>query len=283
MTREALLKASIAEFEDNKQNCLLWEIERVYTSSGFCYIIKKNSTKISGALHYDFDLNLDDSIGRYETNKILFTTRTELPSDCLITYKGLTIAIKEMGFYNETMGQWHYMGNDVIKAISDEFLITDIAEIKNNIGVNSYKILSQLALSYPIVPSFYAPQESDKSYVVLDITTGQGITPFINRDSKIKHLKIDDIKLSFVNIDTDNALKFMYDLQEFSKYPDTQFGINAINTFIDEKIYQESFNWRALNYTMSMRVNYYLEADIDAPTFIKSILYDYFIANIKIL
>lgn len=280
MTKEALLKASINEFEDKVQNCLLWEIERVYTSTGFCYIIKKKSKRISAALHYDMQYNESSVVGRFETNNILITTRSELPSDCILTYKNLTFAINEMGWYNETMGQWHYNANDIIKAISDEFLITDLNEIKQEIGINSYPIFSELELDYPIVPSYYAPDATQKSYVVLDITNGEGVTPVYYKGELIKQYKNDIIKLSFVNIDTKDALLFIKKIQEYSVKPDTQFGINALNTFIDEKLYQRSFNWRALSYSMEMRVNYYLKAQLYKQRDIIDINYEYYVANL---
>lgn len=281
MTREALLRSSITEFEDKVQNCLVWDIERVYTSTGFCYIIKKDSSSISAALHYDMRMEQAEFVGRYETNTIQITTRTELPKDCIITYKGLTIAINEMGYYNETMGQWHYVGNDIIKPISDEFLITDRGEISHEIGVNSYKILSQLEFDYPIVPSFYAPLETQKSYVVLDISGGEGITPIFERDNKLWQYKNDRIRLSFVNIETPMALKFLKDLQDYSLSPNHAFGINSINTLVDETLYQRSFNWRALTYTMEVVVNYYLEGYTNAPQLITDIDYEQFVTNLS--
>lgn len=283
MTREALLRASINEFEDKIQNCLVWEIDRVYTSTGFCYIIKKSSEKQSCALHYDMQLNESSAIGRFETNSVQITTRTELPSDCIITYKGLTIAINEMGWYNETMGQWHYMGQDIIKAISDEFLITDLTEINNEIGINSYPIFAGLGLLYPIVPSYYAPEATDKSYVVLDITSGEGVTPIFYKDKKLYQYKRDLVKFSFVNVDTKSALEFMEEVQNQSKRPNTKFGINTLNTFIDEKIYQKSFNWRALNYQMSLEINYYLSGDTQEKKLINSINYEYFVINLSVI
>lgn len=40
MTREALLKASITEFEDNKKNAEVYQCRRVPTDSGYVYLIK---------------------------------------------------------------------------------------------------------------------------------------------------------------------------------------------------------------------------------------------------
>lgn len=260
MTREALLKASIREFEDFKNNCQVWEVDRHFTDTGYCYMIKKNPKEISAAIHYNASFETDDSVGKYENNDVAINTREQLPFDSILTYKDLTFAIASMGNYNETMGQWHYAAQSAFKPISDEFLITDEAEINQKIGCNSLGIIMALDFEYPLVPSYYAATDK-KSYVMLSVTSSEGITPIITTDDYVYQRKRDTLKVSFVNIDTKGALYFLRQLQEYSLMPNTEFGINSIGTLADENLYQKSFNWKSLTYSVDIDLNYLLKTD----------------------
>lgn len=272
MTKSDLLKRSIKEFKDKQDNCIVYEVDRYFTKSGYCFIIKKNPKEISAAIHYNVSFETDDKVGKYENNDVEVNTNTQLPLDCIIQYKDLTFAISKQGNYNSEMGVWHYTAQSSFKPISDKFLITSEADIVENIGCNSCAIISDLSFNYPIVPSYYAATNKTK-YVMLSILESVGETSFINKDNKLYQRKKDKIKLSFVNIDTKDSLEFLYQLQEYSLSPISLFGINSIGTLQDDNLYQKSFNWKSLTTSIELFINYVLEVKGDNTQKILDIFY----------
>lgn len=262
MTKEYLLRQSIKEFEDNKENAMLWTIDRVYTKSGYCYIIKKSSTPISCAFHFANSFTQDATLGKYETADIILNTRTELGFDGIITYKDLIVAFTNSGNYNETMGQWHYFGVGAFNQISNKFLILDEKEIDNNLGVNSTEIFLNLQGDYPIVPHYFEAK-TDKKYILFDASEagdayGTGSTLGYDENKIMKYHKVDDVSLTFVNFNRDEVMSELYRIQQESLKPETQFGINTTFDIRNIELYQIAFNWRALAYTCDFTINYYI-------------------------
>lgn len=262
MTREALLKASIREFKDYKNNAMVWNVERHFTNSGYCYILKLKSRPISCAIHYNASFDTDENVGKYENNDIAINTREKLDSNNeIIEYKGMYIAISSIGNFNATMGQWHYAGQASFKPIADRFLITDLAQIQNEIGSNCLSILMKLDLGYPLVPAYYAAHDKS-SYIMFNVNYSEAynIISYSQELGALCQYRKDNVKLSFVNIDTLTAMKILEKLNEFALKKGAEFGINNIPSLSDENFYQKSFNWKSLVYSSVLDINYHLKA-----------------------
>lgn len=261
MTKSYLLSQSVKEFEDKQENALFWQVDKIYTKSGYLYLVKKQSHPISCALHFASGFNQDSILGKYETADILINTREELGFEGVITYKGFTIAFTNAGNYNETMGQWHYVGVGAFSPISNRFFITDEKEVDNNLGVNSTETILSLQKDYPIVPHFFQAKTEEK-YILFeafeDGTQSVGSALGFDTNNFMRLHKIDDIKLTFINFTRDEAMDEMYRIQQESLKPDTKFGIMSEFKIKNDEIYQMAFNWRGLAYSCAFTINYYL-------------------------
>lgn len=262
MTRVDLLKRSKQEFEDRVKNALLWECDRVITDSGYMYIIKKSSRKISCAFHFAKSFEASEEVGKYENVDIALNTDEELGFDGVIEYYDLTVAFTSQGNYNETMKMWHYKGVGTFEPISNQFMITDEAEINNNLGVNSMELFIKLKENYPIVPSYFEAK-STKKYIMVDIENSEelgGSLRINNETGKYELHKSDQVKLTFVNFTRDEAMKELYRIQESTLMPTATFGLMSSPTLENKYLYQIAFNWKSLTYVSNFRINYYIHS-----------------------
>lgn len=274
-----LLKASVNEFKDKKENALFWEVDRIYTKSGYAYLVKKKSTPISCALHFANSFQQDSTLGRYETADIAINTNTQLGFDGIITYKDLIIAFTGSGNYNEEMKMWHYFGAGSFSPINKQFLVLSEKEIDNNLGVNSTEIILDLAKDYPIVPHFFEAK-TDKKYIIFQadenspIEVGSCID--YDQNNSLRLHKVDDVTLTFVNFTRNEAMAELYRIQQESLKPDTKFGIMSEMLLKNDEIYQIAFNWRALAYTCDFTINYYaVESKDNHVAKIKKVIYSF--------
>lgn len=272
MTKEYLMKASIEEFRDKKNNALFWTCDRYFTSSGFCYIIKKKSRPISCALHYNRTFETDENIGRFESNDVMINTREELEFPGLIEYKDIWCALASQGNWNETMGQFHYNAAGSFGPILNKFLVTSEEEIEEKIGVDSMPIFMTLPFKgeIPIVPAYFEAS-SLKRYVMVDVDYEGDVTPIKETEKRYEQLKVDRVKLTFVNFNTFDAMEFLKQLQDLSLSSETNFGLLDIPGLKAKQTYQISFNWKSLSYESEFRINYCLSADFERKNGIMSI------------
>lgn len=257
MTREELLKASIEEFRDLQENALFWTCERIFTSSGYCYILLKESRPISCAIHFNRSFESDENIGKYESNDMQINTREDLGFEGVIEYKGLFCALVSQGNWNATMGQYHYQGTGSFGPINRQFLITNEQEVNKKIGVDSMPIFMNLEFGVPIVPSYYMAK-SQTSYVMVDVEYEGDITPILSTRKSYEQIKVDNVKLTFVNFSTHDAMKFLDRLQNLSLSQNPTFGFLTTPGLQAQHVYQISFNWKALVYESSFKINYCL-------------------------
>lgn len=261
MTKNDLLQASINEFRDRKENALFWTCDKVYTDSGFLYIIKKNSKPISCALHFAHGFESNSILGKYETADILINTVEDLGFEGIITYKDLTVAFTSSGNYNEEMKEWHYYGVGAFSPISQKFIVLDEKEIDDNLGVNSTEIILGLKKDYPIVPHFFEAK-SEKQYILFETVEredgGVGSAIGYDENGNMRFHKIDRVKLTFVNFNRNDAMGEIYRIQQESLKPETKFGIMSEMVIKNTDIYQIAFNWRAAAYSCEFSINYYI-------------------------
>lgn len=262
MTREALLKQSIKEFEDKKQNALFYVCKRVDTPSGYVYLVKGKPKKISCAIHYNRSFEATDNFGRIEVNDVAINTREELGIGHIVEYKDFVFGIASQEDYNATMGQWHYQGVASHRFIQAQFYVENESLINKHIGYNAMAILHELDLGFHILPPLFAVDTQEK-FIMMDVEQSTNLTPVYKREALFRQERIDDCKLSFVNLDTNEVLKTLYKFQQASLVKDARFGFLSLPSLSDNGLFQKSFNWRSLAQTGSFRIHYALNSDID--------------------
>lgn len=277
MTREALLKASITEFEDRKNNALFWDCKRILTDSGYCYIIKQKSRLVSAAIHYNRSFETDEAVGKYENNDFALNTREELNYHGLLEYKGMHFAISSAGNYNETMGQYHYQGSGAFKPISDTFLITSEEEIGSKIGVDCIPIFIRFgkSIGIPTLPSYFEATYSNKQYVLVSCENIDTQTPVYVKKGEYLQRKQDNVTLSLVNFTTSEAMKYIDLLQQESLKPTPEFGFASLPDLKEKTIHQMSFDWKALSYTSEFQIHYAISSQNDkTDIIIRDVFFD---------
>lgn len=269
MTREALLKASISEFRDNINNAELCDCDRVTNTGGYIYIIKKSSKPFSCAIHVAGAVKQDQQLGKFETQNVMINTRQQLDINSIITYKGIVIALTGQANYNETMGQWHYMGVMGYEAITRRFLVENERNVLEILGASSLPIFMELAQDYPIVPHIFE-SKSENKYILVNCKENSAIElgSCIDYDEKgyLRQHKADDVTLSFVNFNRNEMLREIHRIQEASLEADAKFGFNTRIEIENAEIYQVAFNWRASVYNADFTINYYLTQEKDKYT-----------------
>lgn len=278
MTREALLKASIDEFEDKKNNAWLIPCKRVGTKSGYEYLLKdtKNKKKISCAIHYNRNWESSEVIGKYENNEVSINTREEIPYGSIIEYKDFVIGVTSVGNWNETMAQFHYKCVGGFTPITRKFLITSEEEIEEDLGVNSYEVvLSSWGGNYPIFPA-HLDAGSKVKYITVEIENDSDlIPPHENIEGKVVSSKIDNVTLHFINFTRSECLRHLSYIQQLSLMPDAEFGFIENFTLSSATVYQISFDWKSLAYKATCKINYSLETvDIEKLQTIKELIFE---------
>lgn len=274
MTREALLKASIQEYEDFENNTIVYPAKRILTKSGFQYLIKntEEAKKISCAIHYTRSFDTSESIGRYENQEISLNTREQIDFLSVLEYKGFLIALTSKGEYNETMKHFHYNGVGAFTPISKQFFITTEAEVEENIGVNSMPFLLELQNEVPYYPSFFQVEDDVKKYVMVDAENAEDLAPVrLNYKGDYEQPKTDEIILTFVNFTRDECLKEISRIQKISVSPYAKFGFLSTFNLVTADTYQISFNWKSLTYRAKAKINYCLMSSKEKRETIKKI------------
>ena len=278
MTKEYLLNASKREFEDKKENAVLWKCKRIYTSSGYAYLVKQTSKKISCAIHFARNFDTSEEIGKYENIEVVLNTFEEIPfDDAVIEYKGFVVAMLSQRNYNEEMRMFHYNGVGSFESISKMFFVTSEDEISENLGVNSMQIFCSLKKDYPIVPSYFKA-DSVKKFIMCDVeesNEGLNSTIFKNEEGNFVSRKSDSVKLTFVNFTRDEAMAELHRIQEESLNPETTFGILTPPKLENKYMYQLAFSWKSNTYIATFLAFYFLRSDtkVEQPV-IQKVVYE---------
>lgn len=277
MTKQDLLKASIAEFQDFKNNALYWTCKRIITKSGYCFIVKQKNNPISCAIHYNRSFETDESVGKYENNDFMINTRVELDYHGLIEYKGMFFAISSVGNYNETMAQYHYQGSGAFKPIADKFLILDETEVDEQLGVNSLSIFMLFgeSLGMPTLPAYFEASYYHTAYILVSVEHDSSFTPVVSEGNELIQRKIDSVTLTFVNYEVQKVMEFLKKLQDFSVSESSTFGFVTLPDLKERSIHQKSFDWKALSYTSEFKINYVLKSNfLENQCIIKQVFFN---------
>lgn len=279
MTRDVLLKASVNEFKDNQINAKIWKTRRVFTKSGYCYILKQKSRPLSAALHYNRSFETSEEIGKYENNDVLINTRDELTFGDIIEYKNMNFALVSQGNWNATMRQWHYIATGAFAPIESQFLIVDEKEVNESIGASSLPIFLSLELGFLVIPSYFDAQtyfaEKQKKYIMVDTEFEQVLNPvYLDEAAFYNQRHVENVKFSFVNLSTAEAMRAIKTLQEASLSPEAEFGFMSLPSLKQQSVFQTSFEWKSLTYLSEFKINYNLKARGDEEiSRIKEVMY----------
>lgn len=278
MTKVDLLKASKKEFEDKVNNAVVWSCKRVFTSSGYAYLIKQSSKPISCAIHFARNFETSDEVGKFENIEVAINTNEEIPfEDAVIEYKDFIVALLSQRNYNETMKMWHYNGVGSFSPISNFFFVTSEDEIIHNLGVNSMQIFCELKKDYPIVPSYFNAQ-STKKYIMVDIEeASEGLNSVLSKDieGRISARKRDNVKLTFVNFTRDEALAELHRIQEASLVESPKFGFVSAPKLENKYLYQLAFNWKSNTYIATFSIFYFISSEALWPgKVIEEVIYE---------
>lgn len=277
MTREALLSASVQEFQDHKNNAWFIPCRRIGTRSGYEYLLKEEDKKrkISCAIHFNRSFESSEVIGKYENNEVSINTREELGFNGIVEYKDFVIGIVSQGNYNETMKQYHYRCVGGFTPITRKFLVTSEEEIEEDLGVNSYEvILTSWGKDYPIFPAHLSAGSKAK-YITVEVENEEEVSPIRNLEGKAISHQIDRVSLHFVNFTRTECLRHLDYIQSLSKKPETNFGFVDTFKLSSATVYQISFDWKSLAYKAECRINYYLSSlDIIEVSKIREVILD---------
>lgn len=277
MTREALLGASVKEFEDRKNNAWFIPCRRIGTKSGYEYLLKQEDKKrkISCAIHFNRSFESSEVIGKFENNEVSINTREELGFDGIVEYKDFVIGIVSQGNYNETMKQYHYRCVGGFTPITRKFLVTSEEEIEEDLGVNSYEvILTSWGKDYPIFPA-HLNAGSKVKYITVEVENEDALNPVRDLEGRTTLHQIDRVSLHFVNFTKTECLRHLDYIQSLSKKPNSNFGFVDTFKLSSATVYQISFDWKSLAYKAECRINYYLSSsDIIEVNKIKEVILD---------
>lgn len=274
-SREALLKKSITEFEDNQFNTLVYQTKRITTNSGYTYIIKQpNPKKISCAIHLATSWEAEWFAGKVQNIDVSLNTREQIDTNCLIEYQGLDIAISSIEDYNNTMKQWHYRGVTAYGYIGSKFIIKDEKEIEENLAVDCFPLLFEALQSVteiPIFPSYFSVSsvinDSNTKCIIVDVDETECVSLLkttLNTDLTEKHVQNnnDKIRISFVNTTTTETYTIFAALRDYIRSQDL-LGLVSTPKIYHKKIYQKSFNFKSLIHVAEFDVNYNLTINPD--------------------
>ncbi len=269
MDMKSLLSASVAYFNDNINNAYYYDVERIFTDSGYCYILKKPESKreVCVALHYNTTYEADEILGRHSLNDISISSREPLNVNGVLEYKGMYFGINSQDNWNVVPDHYSYSGSSAYSHIAKTFLITDRSQILDNLSSNimhllipAFRELGELA-----VPAYYAATDY-KKYIMLNVTDSAMLSLIHSKEKvdaqgfkteRVMQWKKDGVKMAFINYTADEAMSVLHKFQEMSL--GGLFGFNEFGTIRDEHIYQNAFNWFSLTYTTELVMNYYLD------------------------
>lgn len=231
MTKDALLKSSIREFQDDKNSALLIAYNKITTDQGFSYIIEnKSCEKINCAIHFDVAYEYKEDKGPIRNVDIEISTRKKLKNDTnyLCKYQDLIIFINRYDGYNETMGQYLYKA----KALPRDKLKL-LENLENKIyGYSLFDKLSKLK-DFVILPKYLSQKTNFNENVVLYESLGnEPLTLLNNNLNELSQVLIEDVEFILVNFTRLDVMRFIKSIEDLS-IEKQEFGFSS-NYKIDE-------------------------------------------------
>lgn len=279
MTREFLLKASIAEFNDKVHKVLLVPFKRIFTKEGYSYLIldRLKSREVESAIHFGREYAVTEDIGRLHTTQVEFSTREKIDiPNTLFIYKNMdtgkakvkskkcdleldgddmVIFCKGFNGYNETMKQFMYEA-EVLTA--DKLMM--LKPFDDVLGYSSFDIISQMP-DYDILPRYaFIEDKINDGVVLLNIeeTTPISLPIFDRANKRYVQSNYEDISFDLLNLDRLKIAKFADKLQQYS-LDSNRFGVCSDIKIAELGNLQESAALRGPAVKISLKVSYAID------------------------
>ena len=292
-SKENLFKRSIREFEDKKNNCLVWRTERVITESGYQFIIKQKEPRaIAAAIHTTQDFEHKE-VGKIEVSSVMINTREELDPNDLIEYENQYFAIESRDYLNETMGMYHYICFTCY-GYNNRFIVLDPEDIEKELSINSfpkvYNMLKNIKIErrpLHVYPTFFKMEhilavKSIQKFVVLEVletkTKSFLNTYYDTTSNKISFIQNnqDTLKIWMINFNRDETYNILGQLKQEFANSTAPSGVGLASDFriYSETEYQKGINLKTLLNVLELDVNYnVISSDpLEGASFIKQVL-----------
>lgn len=215
MTREALLKSAIKDYQDKTEAAKLYPYKRIVDKSGHTFIVKgKKAKNIVCAIHIAVDWNISENLGNLREIEVEVSSREKLDSSSLIEYKDLIIFLKAYRDYNETMQQYGYIGT----ALHANDLIF-LKEASETYSTSVYEKLDEMP-GYEFVPKFLSKEFWDDDKILVDVEDNDTFNlvseSFETGSSELWQMKSNKVIFSIVNKSRDFIMKFQKALEDYS-------------------------------------------------------------------
>ncbi|HDZ5024777.1 TPA: hypothetical protein RTG57_001727 [Campylobacter jejuni] len=252
MTKEALLRTAIKSFKDNFNKVNVYSYKLVTTDQGYSYIVKnsKSLKELECAIHYDANYNYNEDKGSLREVDVSVITREKLPSDVLIEYQDLTILIKSYTGFNNSMGQYEYIGRAIT---SDKLKL--LTKLKGTYGYSVFDKLIDID-DFIVIPKYLTKNDKFNGKVVLyekiDSETISMVNPYSN---DLTQTLTENSEFILINSTREDVLTFIRNLEKLS-LEGSSFGIvSTINTeeLNDVDTY---FSLKGISYKISVKLCY---------------------------
>lgn len=252
-----LLNKSVEAFSNKLNKVEIIAFNRVYTKTGYNYIIPIKSKKkyITCSIELDVNYELSENIGYYKDIKAFVYTQEKLVGSFYLKYKDLYIFINGFDNYTESLSQYKYNG---VAIRSDRVILLDKNISDTTYGFNCMDIITDIP-NYTILPHYENISINDfKDGVILMGITEQESPTMLYKDlsnNSINQNLIDNVKFLLINIDRSKALTFLEDLQDFS-LKNLNFGIVSNPIIKEIKDYDNVSNLRTIAYEINIKISY---------------------------
>ena len=255
-----LLSKAPARFDDLK-TINLYKPKKIRDRYGYQYLLKGAPKKIRGSIHREGFLD-ENNFALYSGAKIIISTKESLTLGDLIEYNKEVFAVKEQTSFNKVMDLNHYEC-EIAYAYYSDFIIDEETQAQEIIGTDCSRYLLAFALdkNLPLIASRFQPD--DKSFFAFDIRYSRVLTStHLNDDLKIEQHKQDSVDIYAVNVNTNKAQKFLYELQKsYNEF----WGVGNFLSFSPLDKYNKAFDLKTNILIANAIINYKIVTSDELP------------------
>lgn len=298
-SREDILNVSVREYRDKQESCILYNTERIITSSGYMFILldNKNKRNIQASLHHDKHFDIKE-VGKVSVSYITINTREELQNNDIIEYNNIKYAILKQENYNSEMDMYHYVGQTCY-GYNSYFIIYDLQDLENELNLNSFELIYNMLKSIKlngndlfVYPAFLKLENINKymsvnKFIVVEILDTKELSllkRIYNQDNTSSYIlnNNDKVKIRFINFNMNEVYTIIGQLEtRLADNGNNNIGLVSNFNIYADKEHEVAMNLKSLINIIEFDVNYNIIAkDNEAKTnkLIKQVFYQ---ANLK--
>lgn len=298
-SREDILNVSVREYKDKQRSCILYNTERIITSSGYMFILldNKNKRNITASLHHDRHFDIKE-VGKVSVSYITINTREELQNNDIIEYNNIKYAILKQENYNAEMDMYHYIGQTCY-GYNTYFIIYDLQDIENELNLNSFELLYNMLKSIKIngedlfvYPAFLKLENINKylsvnKFIVIEILDTKEVNLLkrvYNQDNTSSYIlnNNDKIKIRFINFNKNETYSIIGQLEtRLANNGNNNIGLVSNFNIYTDKEHEVAMNLKSLINIIEFDVNYNITAKDNEEKTNKLIKQIFYQANLK--